>query len=444
MKLDKGIWVPDKTILYPISNICAEIGRPYRAQGPQQAQIDIMLNGTRKHQTVEVAMRNHPAFVVNAEEFDADPWMLNTPAGIWDMRKAVMLPHGALMRMQTAVTPDLKGLEDYHRACPKWMAYLEFVADGRDYIIPFLQRWGAQHFIGEVLGVHFLFIHGLSGTGKTVYIDVCLRLGKSYGTPVSNRFFLRTDDKRTFELYQLFKKRMAIADETPKGATWDEMLLLTMHNGSELSAEGKGRAFIKFRNTATVTITGNHKPNFVTHAEESGIDRRLLMLTMNKKIADHMLDDTKFAEKLVAEEGPAILMWFMQGAYEGSQSLNQTGSFLGGLEEPFKQQAKEYRRASNPFLQWIDEKMELNPDEYVGAHEAFQSFVNYVREENNRFHISKQDFREGLTRATNSEVSYQRRTVNPDKGLLVYSGLTFRNHDGTPDFGGNVISLKKR
>ncbi len=83
VRLESGVWVEDKTILYPISEICAEVGRPFRALGAQQAQIDIMLNGSRKHQTVELAMRNDPNFVARKEDFDADPWKLNTPVACW-------------------------------------------------------------------------------------------------------------------------------------------------------------------------------------------------------------------------------------------------------------------------------------------------------------------------------------------------------------------------
>jgi phage/plasmid-associated DNA primase len=46
------------------------------------------------------------------------------------------------------------------------------------------------------------------------------------------------------------------------------MMLLTMLNGSELHAEGKGKALLKFRSVASITITGNHKPAFVTSSEE--------------------------------------------------------------------------------------------------------------------------------------------------------------------------------
>ena len=198
VKLESGVWVQNPTILRPISDLCAEIGQPYRSQGKEAAQIDLVLNSTRKHQTVEVAMRHHPAFFARKEDFDADPWLLNTPGGIWDMRTGTMSAHGPLMRMQTAVTPDMFAYGHYDTACPQWMAYLDFVADGRPEVIPFLQRWGGYNFVGLIIGPHFLFIHGVPGAGKTVFIDVLLRAALDYGTPVSKQFFIRgSNDKRT-------------------------------------------------------------------------------------------------------------------------------------------------------------------------------------------------------------------------------------------------------
>jgi len=80
------------------------------------------------------------------------------------------------------------------------MNYLRFVADGREEVI--LQRWGGYCLVGEVFDPFFLFIHGLPGTGKTVFIDVLTRLLLSYGSPVSKNFFMRVMDKRTFELFK--------------------------------------------------------------------------------------------------------------------------------------------------------------------------------------------------------------------------------------------------
>jgi hypothetical protein len=111
------------------------------------------------------------------------------------------------------------------------MEYVDFISDNRDWVIPLLQRWGGMNLVGAMLDVYFMFIHGKPGTGKTVFIDVLARLAHLYGTPVSKNFFMRTLDKRTFELYQTFKKRGCVQrrgaqeldlgrDDAPLNAQW--------------------------------------------------------------------------------------------------------------------------------------------------------------------------------------------------------------------------------
>ena len=327
----------------PIAVICAELGAPYRSQGAQAAQIDVMMNGSRKHQSVERCARHHPLLVADKDEFDADPWMLNTPSGILDLHDLTMQPHGALMRMQTLVTPNYATYMNCEEECPRWMKYLHFAECDkfgvpREWVIPFLQRWAGYSLVGAIFDVFFLFIHGVPKAGKTAFLDVVKRLSHLYGKSTSKQFFMRGLDKRTFELYQFIKKRACFTDETPCGATWDELMLLTMLGNTTLSAEGKGKDFLDFESMATITITGNHKPKFVTSVEEAGIDRCMLMLTMERKVAENMPDDTMFARKLAeGPEGPAVLMWMAQGAMKGWQCLQATGSFFGAdMVEPLR------------------------------------------------------------------------------------------------------------
>jgi phage/plasmid-associated DNA primase len=157
-----------------------------------------------------------------------------------------------------------------------------------------------------------------------------------------------------------------------------------MLNGSELNAEGKGKAFRKFRSVASITISGNHKPAFVTSSEESGIDRRLMMLQVNKKIAEYMPDNTRFAVEVVRDEGPAILAFFVQGAMAGWQSLERTGSFMGETPKEALAAARGYRRDSNPHANWIKEEMQLDPEGDIEAKDAFKHYMAYMQEQNPR------------------------------------------------------------
>jgi P4 family phage/plasmid primase-like protien len=436
VRLKSGVYVPDQTILEPIGRMCSAVGDPYRAQGPQGAKVDQMLKSTKKVGEVERRLRTHAAMYAEASEFDSDPWLLNTPDFIIDLRDGAILPHGtAPMRQQTSVSPALHAMGDYEFACPRFIDFMQFIADDRATVIPFLQRWGASSFVGALFGAYFLFVHGKPGTGKSVFVDILGRLAHTYGAAASKGFFMRSLDKRTFELFQMVGKRGIFGDETPKGATWDEMLINSMTGGTEISAEGKGKAFIKFRNAATITLTGNHKPAFVTSAEESGIDRRLLLLTLNKKIKDYMRDNEQFAYEVVRDEGPAILMFFVQGAMEGWKSLQTTGSFLGGLEADFLAAAKHYRREANPHAQWVDEYMTVDAEGTVERGQALRSYRQFMLEQNPRFHESSKEFVDAIVLLGNGAIEYTRWKGGPRRDQRGFQGLRFRDDVTT---GGNT------
>jgi phage/plasmid-associated DNA primase len=153
------------------------------------------------------------------------------------------------------------------------------------------------------------------------------------------------------------------------------------------------------------------------------------VLEVNKKIAEHMPENTRFAEEIVRNEGPAILAFFIQGAMEGWQTLQRTGSFIGETVKEVEEAAKSYRRAANPFLQWIREECEEDeargtPDDKgydYDAKAAFKSYMEEMREQNPRYHISKEDFRAGLERLG---FPYDRRTRGKfGVGRYVFKGL---------------------
>ena len=60
-----------------------------------------------------------------AEDWDADPWALNTPAGIVDLRTGKIGPHNrrALCSKITAVAPA-------EAECPRWRRFLDEVTAG--------------------------------------------------------------------------------------------------------------------------------------------------------------------------------------------------------------------------------------------------------------------------------------------------------------------------
>jgi putative DNA primase/helicase len=187
------------------------------------------------------------------------------------------------MRQMTNVTPDIMLMtpHGYEQACPRWMAFLRTVANGRPWVIPFLQRWFGYCLSADMRHQNFLFIQGAPGTGKTQLLLILLMLMGTYALTLPERFIIKSPDKR-FDMIKIIGKRMLFADETQKGSTLDETRLCLVASHPLLQAEIKGGDEIEFDATGKLCIAGNHRPHFVS-GEAGGLTSRMLLLEMENE-----------------------------------------------------------------------------------------------------------------------------------------------------------------
>jgi P4 family phage/plasmid primase-like protien len=408
MKLTGGVYVPDNSILYPIGQMCSAIGDPYRAQGPQGAKIDVAMKGVRTHERVEKALRAHPTMLAKPKDFDNEPWLINTPEFIIDLRDGSTYPHGMLMRYQTDVTPDFSAYGSYEMACPRWLEVLHNMTED-DEDIALLGRHGAAGLVGTDLDQLLLFIFGQGGTGKSAFSDVLMRVDGSYNTSATNTLFMKHNDKRPYELGDIAHARGLFVPETLKGMTWDDALICSLLGGVKIRTERKFRDSQNHRVFMTITITGNHLPHFITSSEpnKSGIDRRLLLLPVNKLLK--VKPDVHFTRKLVAEEGPAILMWLIDHAMAGWRDLQATGSFYGDTTTRAKAAADAYKQSMSPHLEWMKETdIVIEHGARMNSHEAWRSYKEWVKDDNPLHRETKKEFRDNIAAATKGQVTYGR------------------------------------
>ncbi len=87
---------------------------------------------------VEKLARSDPRHAATAEQFDDDPWLLNTPGGIVDLRTGEMSPcdpnRHATKATAVAPAPLL------HDDCPLWLGFLNKVLNNDQKLIEYLQR----------------------------------------------------------------------------------------------------------------------------------------------------------------------------------------------------------------------------------------------------------------------------------------------------------------
>jgi putative DNA primase/helicase len=128
--------------------------RGKRAKNPHQ--FDAALRDARKcidAKTVTAIVnlaRADRRHVTVADDWDSDPWKLNTPAGTVDLRTGDVLPHNINDMITKIITASPTG------ECPLWHKFLDFVTDGDIALKRYVQRMVGYSLTGVTVEEHLL------------------------------------------------------------------------------------------------------------------------------------------------------------------------------------------------------------------------------------------------------------------------------------------------
>ncbi|MGW0537842.1 phage/plasmid primase, P4 family [Streptomyces sp. NPDC003032] len=249
---------------------------------------------------------------------DAAPRHLNTPGGIVSLADGTTAPPdpAALHTRSTSLAPDS------FMPTPRWRQFLDDTFGGDPEMLAFVQRLAGYSASADT-GTHvFPFLHGPGGNGKSVIMDVLRHLLGDYAAPAPAGFLMAGRQEHSEELARLQGLRLVVASEINPDARFDEAKLKELTGGDTLTARFMHQSFFEFEPTHHLWLMGNHQPRV-----KSGGDsfwRRLRLIPFQYKVPETK-EIEGLADLLVAEEGPGILAWIIQGAVD---------HFARGLREP--------------------------------------------------------------------------------------------------------------
>lgn len=262
-----------------------------------------------------------------AEEFDADPDLLNTPGGIVHLPTKEILPHDPDLLMTKITSGSYRpGYEhpDWHRAA--------------DVLPRDVFRW-MQIRIGQAITGHttpdgvVLFLQGGGENGKSLLTTdgVVPALG-DYGDAASPKLFASSKNEHSTERAQLRGQRMVVAEELTEGRSVDVTALKQIADVTRITARRTHKDNLSFNASHTLFATTNYIP--VISETDHGTWRRLALVKFpftfvkpGKPIADPETelrgDPTLKARILAGKQGQhdAIVTWAIEGAYEWYENM---------------------------------------------------------------------------------------------------------------------------
>jgi putative DNA primase/helicase len=339
LRWDGARWAPERTLA--VYDLARTVTRDAAAPlGEREASR--VLSASTVAAVVTLA-RTDRAHARVSEDFDADPWTLNTPAGTIDLRTCEMRPHRRADYL-SKVAP----IAPADAPSTLWLECLDTWSGGDAELVAFLQRLAGYFLTGSTREEVLPIIHGPGGNGKSQFVAAIRGcMGTDYAGGVAMETLIVTHgEQHPTDVADLRGKRLAVAVETEEGRRLAEAKVKQLTGGDRLRARYMRRDFFEFEPTHKLLVMGNHRPG-LRNVDEA-MRRRLLLIPFAATIPPGRRD-RDLSGRLAAER-PGILRWMLDGCLEWQRD---------GLQPPARVQAAtdDYFAAADVLGRWAEDRL---------------------------------------------------------------------------------------
>jgi len=359
--LERKCWHPDETLIarHRAREVCREA-----AASCNHSKTAKLIASAKTIAAVERLAQADRRIAATVDQWDADPWLLNTPAGIIDLRSGKIREHDPLAYLTkiTEVAPDKK--------CPTpiWRAFLARIMSGNNDVIDYLQRVAGYSLTGSVQEHALFFFYGLGANGKTTFLNALTACAGDYHrTAPIETFTASNHDRHPTDLAALRGARMVTAVETEEGRRWAESKIKTLTGGDPIAARFMRQDFFEYRPQFKLIIAGNHKPGL--RSVDEAIRRRFNLVPFTVTIPPDERDE-KLPDKLRAEL-PGILAWMIEGCTEWRARRLAPPQIVTDATAA-------YLEEEDAIAAWIEEAGERDPSAWEKSGDLFGSWSGWA------------------------------------------------------------------
>lgn len=297
-----------------------------------------------------VQAQTDPAITVETDKLDANPWELNTPGGIIDLRTATLIPPNpaSMHTKSTKVTPD------FDKVSEQFNTFLNDTFQQDHALREYVQRLLGYSAVGIVREHILPLATGKGGNGKGVLFETVKAVLGDYATSAPEGFLMKTQfQAHTTDLASLQGARFVIQSEVNKDDKFDEGKIKRLAGGDSITARFMRKDNFTFTPTHQLWLMMNHRPGV-----EAGGDsfwRRVRIIPFTYKVPD----DKKIVDlqTILADEehGPVVLAWIARGAAE---------YYRHGLQEPASVLAatEDYKQEVDTVARFLEDECTVDPN----------------------------------------------------------------------------------
>jgi putative DNA primase/helicase len=359
-------------------------------------------------------LKGKPGFHTEADEWDADPWLLNVKNGIIDLKTGTMEKHDP-KRLLTKLAPV-----DYdpNARGPAWEEHLSYFLPSDD-VRRQVQRDLGMALVGGDLQEMLPIWYGAGANGKSTTARAIQAVLGDYAMQAApNLLIQRRHEQHPTELADLVGRRAVFSIEVGATARLDEAKVKGLTGGDRVKARYMRQDFFEFASTWTIFLLCNHRPTIT--GTDGGIWRRVRLIPWAVSIpVDQQEPQEAVVERLTAE-GSAILRWLLDGLSDWQQEPHWIAAEVQAA-------TADYRTEQDRLAGFLADCCELRQHTSAGVGELYDAYSEWC-ESNGEEALGKRAFGERLRDRGLS----QRKA---DKGLRRWVGMRL---NGQVAQGGNV------
>lgn len=240
------------------------------------------------------------------EAFDGAAHLFNVANGTIDLRTSELRPH----RREDAITKLSPLTYDPTAQAPRFLSFLREIMRGDEQKTRFLQLAAGYSLTGETFEQCLFFLLGLGANGKGTLLRLLSDVaGEYYQQAEFSTFLARANDTVREDIASLVGARIVAAEETKKGAQWDEGLIKTLTGQDRISTRFLHARRFTFRPTFKLWFAANDRPKIA--GVDNGIWRRMRLVPFEHQIET---PDPSIEQFMREHELFGILAWAVEGS----------------------------------------------------------------------------------------------------------------------------------
>lgn len=304
-----------------------------------------------------------PGIAMTPDQFDANPWLLNTQKGVLDLRTGKV----RLALRGDYLTRCVSTYYDPEATCPRWLEFLKRITNGDNELERFLQRAVGYTLTGSASEQVLLICYGGGANGKSTFLNTITDLlGEDYASPLPPDTLLKRGGRMTNDLAGIQGKRMVTAIEVEQGQYLAENLVKQLTGEDPLQVRFLYQEFFTMRMSAKLYMAVNDKPRIA--GRDPGIWRRVRLIPFTVTIPPEE-QDRELREKL-KKEFPGILRWAVEGCTEWRRC---------GLGQPPVVEAatQVYREEMDSIGRFVKERLRADAEAFAYSGDIYQAYAGW-------------------------------------------------------------------